>query len=83
MDDRKEKIRIFIVKNILNESDRDNISDDLDMIASGLLDSLAIVQLIRFMESTFAITISEADVDPVNFSCLNALSRFISKKQLA
>ena len=47
------------------------------LFALGILDSLAFVQLISFIESEFKVTIDDADVVPENFQSLNAIAQLI------
>ena len=49
------KIRDYILSEHLTGEDPSQLGDDDDLIASGILDSFAIVQLISYMEEAFRI----------------------------
>lgn len=72
----KEAIRRFVVRSI-NISD---IQDDDDLFESGLVNSLFAVQLMTFIEKTFAIEVDPDDLDIRNFRSLNAATSFVLKK---
>jgi acyl carrier protein len=47
------------------------------LIDEGLLDSLALLELIRFVEEEFEVDVDEEDVVPENFECLAAISAYV------
>jgi D-alanine--poly(phosphoribitol) ligase subunit 2 len=52
-------------------------SADTDLMESGLLDSLTLVELIVGMEEEFGIKISFDEIDLDNFSSVNKIARFV------
>jgi acyl carrier protein len=72
----KEIVRGFILSSIaLAELD-----DDDDLFESGIVNSLFAVQLMTFIEKTFAIEVGMEDLDIENFKSLNATTDFVLKK---
>ncbi len=51
-----------------------------NLLAQGVVDSLAIVKLMLFLEQRFPIRISDEDVVPENFRDIESLSRFVQSK---
>ena len=51
-----------------------------NLLAQGVVDSLAIVKLMLFLEERFPIRISDEDVVPENFRDIESLSRFVQSK---
>lgn len=49
------------------------------LLTSGLLDSLAIVKLLSYLEDEFDVAIDDADFDPENFESIGAIAALISK----
>lgn len=49
------------------------------LLSNGLLDSLAIVKLLNFMEHRFGIEISDSDFEPENFQSLNSLAALVAR----
>lgn len=62
------------VRRIAKVEPRDNL------LAQGVVDSLAIVKLMLFLEERFPIRISDEDVVPENFRDIESLSRFVQSK---
>lgn len=51
-----------------------------NLLAQGVVDSLAIVKLILFLQERFPIRISDEDIVPENFRDIESLSRFVQSK---
>ena len=78
MQDTKTSIRQFIGKFFHNIE----LTDDQDIFASGFVNSLFAMQLVLFIEKTFAIKIENEDLDIDKFRSLNAIARLVERKQL-
>jgi acyl carrier protein len=51
-----------------------------NLLAQGVVDSLAIVKLTLFLEQRFPIRITDEDIVPENFRDIESLSRFVQSK---
>jgi len=72
----KETVRRFILSSIKVV----DLNDDDDLFESGLVNSLFAVQLMTFIEKTFAIDVGMEDLDMENFKSLNAAAAFVVRK---
>src|SRR5262245_17611068 len=72
----KDTIRDFILGSIFVE----NLRDDDDLFESGLVTSLFAVQLMIFIEKTFAIEVGPDDLDIKNFQSVDAASEFVLRR---
>lgn len=59
----------------------DNIEPDLDLFASGMVNSLFAMQLVLFVEKEFEFKVENEDLDIENFKSLDAILGFIQRKQ--
>ncbi|MBF0627739.1 MAG: phosphopantetheine-binding protein [Magnetococcales bacterium] len=57
----------------------ESITDDDGLIKSGLIDSLAMLEIIAFLESRFAIDFSETGVDPVELESIHKILDLIDR----
>jgi len=48
---------------------------------SGVLDSVAILELIMWLEGTFDITIAQSDLTVENFGTIDAISSYLQRPQ--
>lgn len=72
----KEAVRNFILSSIFVE----NLRDDDDLFESGLVNSLFAVQLMTFIEKTFAIEVGPDDLDIKNFQSVDAAADFVLRR---
>lgn len=68
MDDIKVTIKEFILKEFLPGEDPEELADSTPLITGGILDSLATLKLVTFMEEQFKISLQahETGVDYLN-----------------
>ena len=72
----KETVRSFIISSISIT----DLDDDDNLFESGIVNSLFAVQLMTFIEKTFAIEVGTDDLDIENFKSLNAMTAFVLQK---
>lgn len=73
----KDAVRRFILSSI-NET---QLGDDDNLFESGIVNSLFAVQLMTFLEKTFAIELETDDLDIENLKSLNATAAFVLRKR--
>jgi len=56
-----------------------SINNDHPLLEGGIVDSLGVLDLVRFMEEEFHMSISDEDLSPENFQSIRHLSNFIEK----
>ena len=72
----KQTVRDFISSSI----NLAGVNDDANLFESGIVNSLFAVQLMTFIEKTFAIEVGPEDLDIANFKSLNAMTAFVCRK---
>jgi acyl carrier protein len=72
-------LRAFIAHN-LGRGEVTQASDDDDLFASGLLDSIGIVELIAFIEEKYSIELDLSSVSEDTFGSLIRIARSIAGK---
>ncbi len=73
----REKLRAFILASIHVPE----LADDDNLFESGIVNSLFAVQLMTFIEKTFAIEVGPDDLDIANFKSIEAAAGFVLRKQ--
>lgn len=69
-----QRLKGFIEDRLLNQH---NIAPDDDLLMTGLIDSLAVMSLIAFIEETFSFKIPFEDVVYENFMSLDTITQYI------
>ena len=76
----KDKIREILLANIY-ELDGVDITDDLELITGGYIDSFDIIGLISEFEDAFDISIPLEDLEVGQFNTVNSIENVIRKFQ--
>ena len=77
---RKEKIRDFIICNLMAFDDEIELADGDNIFQLGYINSLFAMKLLTFVESEFGITIENGEMDIKNFSSVNNIARLVELK---
>lgn len=80
-DESKRAVKDFILREFLPGEDPNELQDDTPLITGGILDSIATLKLVAFLEEQFGISIAahEADVDHLN--TLNDIASLVASKR--
>lgn len=79
--DLETAIERFIVDEIMLADSQTRIDPSDSLISSGVLDSLALLRLIAFLEEQLGITVEDSEVIPENFETINDIKAFVSRKK--
>ena len=74
------EIKDIVRRFLLSAINVEEIQDDQHLFESGLVNSLFAIQLMTFLEKTFAIEVVMDDLDIENFESINAAAAFVARK---
>ena len=74
-----QKIRAFVVENYLFGEDG-KLGNDDSFMETGIIDSTGILELVRFLESTFGIKVADEELIPNNLDSINKIVAFLQAK---
>lgn len=77
----KTQIRTFIAENFLFSDNGFPLSDQASFIDEGVIDSTGTLELVMFVEDTFAIEVEDDEIEPDNFDSVAKLAAYIGRKQ--
>lgn len=80
MSDIKNVLRGYILENLLPGEDPANLTDDMELKESGILDSMSTLKLVTFLEGQYQIEFEAADLEPANLSSISTLERLVRSK---
>ena len=75
----QEQIRRYINDSFLFEADPERVPVSEPLFGSGLLDSANMVDIIMFLEATFAISIPSVDIVPENFETIDRMAGYVER----
>jgi acyl carrier protein len=74
-------IKSFILKEFLPGEDPDALEDTTPLMSSGVLDSLATLKLITFLEQEFGVKIEAHEADEEHFETINDICQLVESKR--
>ena len=77
------EIKEFIMSEFLPDEDPAELTDDTELLTTGILDSLATIKLVVFLETTFNVEVEPHEVDSENLNRISDMVAFVAKKQAA
>jgi acyl carrier protein len=77
----KSSVKTYILDEFLPGEDPEELADDTPLITGGVLDSLATLKLVSFLEETFNVSIEAHEVDTENLNTLNDIGALVTSKQ--
>lgn len=72
-----EKLKQFICRLVYMEEDE--LGDDDPLFSAGLIDSLTLLELIRFVEQSYDITVTPAQITLENWDSITRINTLITK----
>lgn len=77
----KEKIKEILLNEFIEVEDSSELEFNTELITSGLLDSISILQLVDILESEFEITFQAHELDKTKFESIDLISEMVASKK--
>ena len=76
-----DAVRTFILDEFLPGEDPSQLTETTPLITGGILDSLATIKLVTFLEERFKITIQAHEADADHMDTLADIAKLVASKQ--
>jgi acyl carrier protein len=80
VEDVAQTVKAFILREFLSEESPDQLTDDTPLLSGGILDSIATVKLVIFLEQTFNIEIQPHETVVDNLETIGRIAAFVRSK---
>lgn len=80
MDATADAVKSYILEEFLPGENPDELRDTTPLITGGILDSLATLKLVAFLEDRFKIKLEAHEVDVENLNTISDIARLIQSK---
>ncbi len=78
----EQRVRAFILETFY-VGDPEELTDDVSLLDSGVVDSTGMMEVILFLEREYAIRIEDHETVPENLESISQIAAFIERKQAA
>jgi acyl carrier protein len=82
-EDIKTTIKTFILNEYLPGEDPAALTDTTPLMTTGILDSIAVLKVVTFLENEFHITIEPHEAVVENLNTLSEMARLIMSKKVS
>lgn len=69
----------FILSEFMTGSAIDAIPPDEDLLATGIVDSHGVMQLVAFLRERYGVTVGDDQLTPENFQTIAAIDAFVRR----
>jgi len=76
--DAVSRIRQFVVQTFPLARKR-KITDATDLLDSGVIDSLGVLDLVAFLQQEFSVVVDDGDLVPENFRSIECMAHFVER----
>lgn len=81
MNEIRDYLRDYVLQEFLPGESRENLTDDLTLRTSGILNSIKLLQLIGHIEEKYSILFDAHEAGDVsNFDTLNSMAELVARK---
>ena len=74
----RRTIHDFVVRTFL--FDNGDVADDVSLMGEGIMDSTGVLELILFVEETFAVSVADDEILPENFDSVARIAAYVERK---
>lgn len=78
--DISQEIERFITGDLARGKSGNGLQADASLIERGVIDSMAILQLVAFIEDRYSVKVEDSEITVDNFETIQAMSEMIQKK---
>lgn len=79
-DDIEQDIKNYIMSEFLPGENPDELTGDTPLISGGILDSIATLKLVMYIEETYRVAFEPHEVDKENLDTLNLIGALVHAK---
>jgi len=76
----KDTLRDYIVQYAQIEPDEPDFTDDVNLFDYGFVDSLGATEIVLFLEETFGVEITQADITLYPMNTINEIAEVVERK---
>jgi len=80
-DDIEGAVKSFILKEFLPGEDPGELTDATPLITGGVLDSIATLKVVMFIEETFGISLQAHEVDSEHLDTIGQIAQLVRAKK--
>jgi acyl carrier protein len=77
----QDKVKTFVLREFLDGEDPAALGPTTKLVSTGIIDSIATLKLVAFLEKEFGISIEAHEADAQNLDTLDDIARLVASKR--
>jgi acyl carrier protein len=77
----QREIQDYILQEFLPGEKPENLTESTPLISGGILDSIGMLKLVKFVEEKYGIAVEAHEVDVENFDTITLIANFVRAKK--
>ena len=77
----QHSLKQYIIEEFIPDGHLGQLADDLDLIQNGILDSLAVLKLVAFIEDQYDIALEPTEISPEHLNTISAMNALVARKR--
>lgn len=77
------RVRAFVIENFAYMRPDLELANDASLIATGIVDSMGVMEVIEFLETEFGVVVSDGHITEANIGTLDAIAGYVVARQPA
>ena len=77
----ENEIREFLASNFMLQADASELAPDASLTATGVIDSMGVLELIMFLEEQFGLSVPDEDAVPEHLDSVAGIVRYVELRQ--
>ncbi len=77
----ENEVKTYLLENFLPDEAPESLNESTPLVTSGVLDSLASLELVSFLEESYAIKVKAHEVNVDNLNTLADIATFVRSKR--
>ena len=80
MSDMKDKVRGFVIEHFLFGQGA-GFQDDASFLEQGIMDSTGVLELVAYLDETFAVKVADDELVPENLDSVDLICAYLERKR--
>ncbi|MBB5802221.1 acyl carrier protein [Saccharothrix ecbatanensis] len=72
-------IKQYVIHEFLPDVDAGELDNDYNLLEGGVIDSLAVLKVLTWLERQFEISMDDIDISPTDFQSITAMASFVER----
>ena len=80
VDDTEKALKTYILEEFLPDEDEEDLTSDIELVSTGILDSVSVIKVVAHIESFYNIKIQAHEASVDNMNTIESMAALISGK---